>query len=140
MSPDIEGVFMPTIQLNGSDLLEAVRKMAPEEFDAFLEQALSTRRNRPRTATLSAKESKLIKRINRGIPDELSRRYARLSQKRSRRALTSAEHTELLKLTHQVETLDAERAAALLELAKLRRVPVRLLMKHLGIKAAPLHG
>ncbi len=130
---------MATTGVSGPDLLKAVQQLGPEEFDAFLEQALSLR-NRPRAATLSAQESKLIKRINRGLPDELCRRYAHLSRKRKKSALTGNEHTELLKLTHEVESRDAERAKALLELAKLRRVPIRVLMKQMGIKAAPLHG
>jgi hypothetical protein len=54
--------------------------------------------------------------------------------------LTSDEHAELLKLTHEAENRDAERAAALLELAKLRRLPIRVLMKQMGIKAAAVHG
>jgi hypothetical protein len=44
----------------------------------------------------------------------------------------------VLKLTHKAESQDADRAAALLELAKLRRVPVRLLMKQMSIEAPPI--
>jgi hypothetical protein len=54
--------------------------------------------------------------------------------------LSDKEHGELLKLTHESESRDADRAAALLELANLRRIPIRLLMKKTGIKAAPLNG
>jgi hypothetical protein len=54
--------------------------------------------------------------------------------------LSAQEHEEFLKLTHEAETCDAERASALVELAKLRRVPVRTLMKQMGIKAPPIHG
>jgi hypothetical protein len=130
---------MPTIEISSPALLEAVRQLGPEELEVFLEQALSLR-NRPRRATLTAAESKLIKRINRGLPDEVRRRYARLSQRRKKGALTDSEHAELLTLTHEVESRDAERAEALLKLAKLRRVPIRMLMRQMGIKAAPLHG
>jgi hypothetical protein len=89
---------------------------------------------------LSAAESNLIKQINRGLPDKLSNRYKQLVQKRKRGTLNDDELAELLELTHQSENTDAERAAALLELARLRHIPVRLLMKQMGIKAAPLHG
>jgi hypothetical protein len=130
---------MATVEANGPELLKAVSKLGPEEFDAFLEQALSLR-NRPRPAALSGQESRLIKRINRGLPDEVGRRFAQLSRKRTKKTLTSAEQAELLKLTHEAESRDVERARALLELAKLRRVPIRMLMKQMGIKAAPLHG
>ena len=111
----------------------------PEELDAFLEKALLLR-NQPRADKLSAEESRLIKRINRGLPEAVCSRYARLSQKRKKKSLSDKEHDELLKLTHELESRDADRAAALLELANLRRIPLRLLMKQMGIKAAPVNG
>jgi hypothetical protein len=130
---------MATVTANGTGLLKAVQQLGPDEFDTFLEQAISLR-ERPRGATLSAKESKLIQKINRGLPEALCRRYARLSHRRKKGSLSGDQRAELLKLTHEFESRDAERAAALLELAKLRRVPIRLLMKRMGIKAAPVHG
>jgi len=132
-------VFMATTQLNGHDLLEVVRQMPPREFDAFLEEAVSVRAS-SRAATLSRRETVLIKRINAGLPLTLQKRYAQLLGRRRRRDLTPEEQRELLKLTHDAESRDADRAAALVDLAKLRRVPVRVLMKQLGIKARPIHG
>ena len=130
---------MATIEMSGPELLKAVQKLGPEEFDAFLEKALLLR-TQPRVEKLSAEESKLIKRINRGLPEAVLSRYARLSQKRKKRLLSDDEHAELLKLTHEVESRDADRAAALFELANLRRIPIRMLMKQMGIKAAPVNG
>lgn len=130
---------MATIEVSGPELLRAVQQLAPEELDAFLEKALLLR-SQPRADKLSAEESKLIQRINRGLPEAVCSRYARLSQKRKKKSLSDKEHGELLKLTHQLESRDADRAAALLDLANLRRIPIRLLMKQMGIKAAPLNG
>jgi hypothetical protein len=130
---------MAMIEVSGPELLKAVQKLGPEELDAFLEEALLLR-SQPRADKLSAEESRLIQRFNRGLPEATSSRYARLSQKRKKKALSDKEQGELLKLTHELESRDAERAAALLELANLRRVPIRLLMKQMGIKAAPLYG
>jgi hypothetical protein len=130
---------MPTIEVNGKHLLDVVKKMAPEEFNAFLAEALSLR-SRTKATTLSAEETKLIKRINRGLPVKLSKRYAHLMSRRKKGILTADEHQELLKLTNQAESRDADQAAALLELAKLRSVPVRTLMKQMGIKAPAIHG
>jgi hypothetical protein len=124
---------------NRVDLLQAVRGLGPEELDAFLEQVLALRKG-PRTAVLSSKETRLMQQINRGIPHDIRTRYARLLRKRKDRTLTDSEREDLLKLTHEVETRDADRAAALVELAELRRVPVRMLMKDLGIRAAPVRG
>jgi hypothetical protein len=134
-----ERMPMPTIEVSAKELLEAVKQMPPEEFDAFIEQALSLRAQ-PRGASLSAEETQLILRINRGLPEAWCKRYAQLSQRRKKGKLTAAEHEELLKLTHEAESRDADRAAALLELAKLRRLPMRVLMKQMGIQAQPIHG
>jgi len=130
---------MGTIEVSGPELLKAVQQLGPEELDAFLEKALSLR-NQPRADRLSAEESRLIKRINRGLPEAVCSRYARLSQKRKEKSLSDKEQGELLELTHELESRDADRAAALLELANLRKIPIRLLMKQMGIKAAPLNG
>jgi predicted DNA-binding transcriptional regulator YafY len=130
---------MATIEVSAPELLKAVRQLPPDELDAFLEKALLLR-HQPTANKLSAEESRLIKAINRGLPEAMRRRYALLSQKRKRNSLSDSEHAELLKLTHEFENRDADRAAALLDLATLRRVPIRLLMKQMGIKAAPVHG
>jgi hypothetical protein len=130
---------MPTIEVSGPELLKAVQQLAPEELDEFLEKALLLR-NQPSADKLSAEESRLIKRINRGLPEAMCSRYARLSQIRKKKSLSAEEQAELLKLTHEFESRDADRAAALLELANLRGIPIRVLMKQMGIKAAPLNG
>ncbi|MCI0739976.1 MAG: hypothetical protein L0Y72_13105 [Gemmataceae bacterium] len=130
---------MPTIEISDQELLQAVQQMEPHELDAFIEQALALR-TRPRAAKLSAEETELIQRINQGLPEALSNRYKQLLRKRAKANLTGTEHSELLRLTHDAESRDAERASALLVLAKLRRVPVRSLMKEMGIKPPPING
>jgi hypothetical protein len=119
---------MATSAANGKALLGAVRQMNREEFDAFLAEALSLRAQST-GATLSPEETKLIRRINRGLPVKWQRRYAQLAERRKRGSLTAVEHQKLLQLTHEAESRDAERAAALVKLAKLRHLPVRVLMK-----------
>ena len=130
---------MATIEVSGPDLLKAVQQLGPEEFDAFLAQALLLR-SPSKAGRLSPAESRLIRQINRGLSESTSSRYAQLIQKRKKKQLTKEELSELLQLTLEVETLDAERAAALVELARLQRVPLRKLMQQMGIKAAPIHG
>jgi FixJ family two-component response regulator len=129
---------MSTITTNGH-LLDAVKEMSAREFDEFMEKAISARRPK-RAATLSPRETKLMARINRGLPADLSSRYAQLAARRKKACLTQEEHRELLQLTHQAESRDADRAVALLELSKLRRVPLRLLMKQMGIGTPARHG
>ena len=130
---------MPSLKANGRALLDAVKQLPAEEFDAFIERALSLRA-RPRSPTLSAEETRLIKQINRGLSAEWERRYARLEDRRKKGKLTASEVQELLALTHEAESRDAERAAALVELARLRGVPVRTLMKQMGLETPPIHG
>ena len=130
---------MPTIERNGKDLLDLVKSMSPAEFDAFIESALSIRRP-PQAAKLTSQETNLIKRINRGLSADLSKRYGQLVARRKRGCLSKEGRHELLQLTHEAESADADRAAALLELAKLRKVPVRTLMKQMGIRTPAIHG
>ena len=111
LSFESENNAMPTIEISGQNLLDAVKRMAPNEFDAFIEQALSLRAQ-PRPSTLSARETKLIARINRGLSEEFSKRYGHLTRRLKKELLTDDEHEELLELTRQAESLDAERAAA----------------------------
>jgi hypothetical protein len=129
---------MPTTARNGKDLLDAIKQMPPEEFDALIDEALSLRRA-PK-ATMSAQETTLIKQINHGLPLELRRRCALLTGRQKKGTLSAVAHEELFRLTHEVESRDADRAAALVELAKLRRLPVRTLMQQMGIKAPSIHG
>ena len=130
---------MPTIEVTGQNLLDAVKQMPPKEFDAFIERALSLRSG-SKAPVLSPAETKLIERINRGLPEDVSKRTGRLIQRRRKGILTPEEHRELLDLAREAEARDADRAAALLDLAKLRRVPLRALMKQLGIRPRPIHG
>lgn len=113
--------------------------MTPEEFDAFIERAVSLR-VQAKPSLLSPAETERIKRINRGLPAGLSKRSAQLTQRRKKGILTADEHHELLELTRAAETRDADRAGAFLELARLRGVPLRLLMAQMGIKPQAVHG
>jgi hypothetical protein len=67
---------MPTTAVNRKDLLDAVKQMPPDDFEAFIQEALLLRK--PPPATLSAQETKLVKQINRGLPQEMRRRCAQL--------------------------------------------------------------
>ena len=130
---------MPAAEVTDREILDRVRQMPPCEFDAFIEHALSLRA-KPVTTTLSPEATKLVRRINRGLPDGVRQRYARLVGRRKKGTLTADEHQELLHLTHEVETRDADRAAAIVKLAKLRSIPVRSLIEQMGINPRPIHG
>jgi hypothetical protein len=86
-----------------------------------------------KAAHLSAAESVLLTRINRGLPPELHERIALLRAKREEETITDAEYEELTRLTDRAEELHADRMAALVELAKCRGITLQVLMEQLGI-------
>ena len=128
---------MPVIpleaQLSSAQLLQAVELMPSEELDEFVERILLLHAQRSATH-LKHTESELLLQINRGIPPELRERYEVLSAKRQAETLNSEEYAELLRLTGQIEQLDAMRLTALAELARLRQTSLAELMQTLGIQ------
>ena len=128
---------MPVIQLeaqlSSAQLLQAVELMSSEELDEFVERILLLHAQRSATH-LKHTESELLLQINRGIPPELRERYEALSAKRQAETLNSEEYAELLRLTGQIEQLDAVRLTALAELARLRQISLAELMQTLGIQ------
>ena len=81
----------------------------------------------------AAAESALLLRINEGLPSELRERLAALRTSREHETITDAEYQELTRLTDQAEELNADRLAALVELATLRGISLPVLMDQLGI-------
>ena len=125
---------MPTIQieadLSPEQLLSAARQLPRREFDRFVERVLSLRAE----PVLPAAESELLLKINHPVPDDLLHRYDELIARRDTRTLTAEEHEELLRLTDQVELLEAERMRLLIELAQLRQITLDELMGQLGFQ------
>ena len=127
---------MPVIQLeaqlSSAQLLQAVEQMPSEELDGFVKRILLLHAQRSATH-LKHTESELLLQINRGIPPELRERYEALLAKRRAETLNSEEYAELLRLTGQIEELDAMRLTALAKLAQLRQTSLAELMRTLGI-------
>jgi hypothetical protein len=78
-------------------------------------------------------ESELLLKINQEFPSELRKRYNELTAKRDAETLTPDEYDELLRLTDQIEMLQARRIEYLSELASIRKVSLPKLMDDLGI-------
>ena len=133
---------MPTIQIEAelgqADLLRAVEQLNPAEFDQFVSQVLTLRARRE-APSVSSSETELLLRINRGLPEELSQRYAVLLQKRSDHTPTPEEEAEIRELTDRVEQRQADRVQAMVDLAHIRGVTLTKLMSDLGI-ASPTDG
>jgi hypothetical protein len=85
---------------------------------------------------LSKKESSLLLGINRGLPPDAAERYRELVIRRREKRLSPTEHQELIRLSDEVESLQACRLESLGELARLRGATLRSVMDELGIAPA----
>ncbi len=122
-------------EVSRDSLLRAIEQLSPTELDQLVAQVLSLRAERS-PSRLTAAESQLLTRINQGLPDDLDRRSIELISRRQDETLTAEEHDELLRLTNQIEGLEANRLEALAELARIRGTALSALMRELGIPAA----
>lgn len=121
-----------TIQarLSPNDLLEAVKQLASTELSKFTSEVIALQRQRN---GLSNVEADLLQKINQGLSTDQEARFSQLISKRMAEALTSDEHDELLRITEQVESINAQRIAHLAKLAQLRQTTLSGLMADLGI-------
>lgn len=127
-----------TQQTNGfssNELLQAAAQLNSAELDKFVAEAIALRATR-QADSLSAKESELLLKINRGIPPKIQKRFDELIAKREDVTLTPEEHQELLRLTNQIEKADAKRIELIAELAKVRKKTFDEVIEELGIGRA----
>jgi hypothetical protein len=128
---------MPDIQVRSQvsldELLNSMAQLKTPELEHFIDQALTLRARRI-APSFRHGETRLLQKINRGLPPHVQRRYNELTARRRAETLTPKEHQELLTLIDRIERADAERAQALTKLAQLRNVPVMTLMAELGIQ------
>jgi predicted transcriptional regulator len=127
---------MPTIQIETEQLLNAALQLPPSELERFVAQ-LFTLKARQKAPSLPEREAELLMKINRGLPTATQERLNKLIEKRRAETISAKELRELKKLTDRIEKLDAERLELLTELAALRNVPLRKLIKQLGLKPVP---
>ena len=80
------------------------------------------------------REKELLTLIDMELSDAKKERVDELDTKRSLQLLTPEEHAELIELVYEVEAFNAQRMQYLSELAKLRKIHIRTMMKNLNIK------
>lgn len=114
------------------DLIEDLPSESLQELVRFIE-FLRFRREQEAKAPASDAEAPLLAIIHRRLPAEDQRRLSTLRASKEDRALTPEEHAELLAYVERVERDDAERAQALLELSRLRKVPLAALIADFGL-------
>ena len=128
---------MATIQLQSQISLDAlvsgVEQLSTPDLEWLTNQVLALRSKR-RAPSLPRKEAELLQKINQGLSVEMQQRFNLLTAKRRAETLTSEEYQELLELVDEIELRDAKRVEYLAELAQLRNISLRMLMKQLGIR------
>jgi hypothetical protein len=60
--------------------LRVVKQLPPSEFEKFTTK-FNRIHSKPKTRSLSKKETELLMKINEGIPDEIRQRYDKLYRK-----------------------------------------------------------
>jgi hypothetical protein len=80
-------------------------------------------------------ELELLEQVERYLPSAQQARYEALIALRRTESLTLGQYNELQHLTDQIESLEVERVAALVELARLRQVSINELLSQLDIPA-----
>ena len=114
-------------------LLREQAARAGKDISQYLTGLIKSSPRRPATA-LSVQETPLFHTINRGFPAEFWQRLRILDAKRIAEMLTESEHQELILLAEEVEKAQADRIAALAELAQLRGMDIDEVMLQLGIQ------
>ena len=108
------------------------------QLDRLVPEVLALRVEK-RKLGLSRRETSLLRGINRARPEAKRAAHAALAAKRREESLTTAEHQELLRLSDELESLNARRLRCVSELAGLRGTTVSKLMSELGIRSLA-HG
>jgi hypothetical protein len=123
---------MPAALDPPADLLEAAIALDPDRFEQFVAGVLRVRAERV-AGTVRAGEAALLSRINTGPSADEWGEYSRLRDRHQHGVLSPAEHAELIRLTDVVEQYQADRAAALVELAAVRGQPLDQVIQALGL-------
>ena len=95
----------------------------------FLEALSNEASEVSETAPVEPQEKALLQIIQRRLSPEDQTRLAYLRQQNETGEITQTEHQELLVYVDRVESQDVERAEALIQLAKIRKVELKTLLK-----------
>jgi hypothetical protein len=125
--------FRVEAQVSSDELLKAVGQLSLPDLERFVFDVITLQARR-KAPSLSQTETELLLKINQSMPPELRQRLGDLMAKRQAETLSPEEHKELLRLTEQVEKLEAQRIEYLAELARIRETNLSALMKALGIR------
>ncbi len=125
--------FRVEAQVTSEELLKAVGQLSRAELERFVAQVIALQARRKANGLPQA-EAELLLKINQGIPADIRESYDALKNKRRSETLTPQERRELLRLTAQVEKIQAQRAEHLAQLARIRQTTLIALMQDLEIR------
>lgn len=129
---------MPVVQveaqLSTDELLKAADQLSQSELEQFARQVIALRARR-QAPCLPHVEAKLLIKINQGADPDVQQRYDELIEKRQAESLSSDEYQELLRLSDEIEKVNAHRMEYLAELARLRQMSLTELMEDLGLQS-----
>ena len=111
----------------------AVENLPPAELEALLQRVLALRATQ-RAPHRRDMPARLLTVINQRLPTPDLARLHDLRAIRQHRSLESVEQTEIVALTNRLEELQAQRLAALAELAQVRGVTLPTVIAQLGLK------
>ena len=126
LTPELEAQLREEAANKGIDASTFVMRALEERLNGTSRQRVPVR--------LSQEESALLLKINQGLPEALWQEYHDLVAKRRSETLTPEDHIRLIALSDSIEEAHTERITHVAELAQRRGVPLKTLMKQLGIK------
>ena len=130
---------MPSIEIKSAlkigmdEVLTGISTLDTPDLEQFLKEVAYLLAQR-KIKSISERESALLLKINkRLLPETTQNQYDSLYKKLQEERISPKEHTKLLSLIKKREKKGGERLAALVELAQLRKISPKELMKDLGI-------
>lgn len=124
--------FKSNIQADLGEILLGIAQLEVSELEKFAKQ-VSDILAQKKAPHLPKREAELLIKINKGTSLDVQKRYDELYRKMQSEEILTTEHQELLSLVDVIELDNAERMKHIAELAQLRNMPFRELIKELEL-------
>ncbi|MBD2294850.1 STAS/SEC14 domain-containing protein [Anabaena sphaerica FACHB-251] len=121
------------LQLSSEELLKAVEQLNQPDLEKFVSQVIILHTQR-KSAKLLKDEAESLLKNNQDVSCDAHSYYNQLLAKADEENLTYQEYRELLRLSEQIDKLQAHRFEYLADLANLHGVSLMELMKSLGFQ------
>lgn len=128
---------MPLADELPSELKTALQSLAEQEGrdpDRYIIDTLQEHVDHRADTPSANSESELLRQISQGLPVATWQRSHELTARRRAETLTPDEQEELIALSDEIEGWNVRRLELLIELSRLRGVPVRVLMEQMGLR------